>query len=289
MKIEIDLHEDWRQLVIQNLSVAGYNPDISQSVDDITFQYYNLRKREIDIAPRKVLKSDVFSCPDGLKKSLNSLESDIENGKNLNGYLSRSLKNLDYDDALLNDWGIHHFHLGDERESDGFIKRTELLLFARVIHDTVYFIDVLSHGSWAKKQMIAVLHRNWPESLEIFKVKGALKLGRTVDDASHSILRKAGISTFVELDDGVIYGILGGGYTADGGSLEARRGSDKMLTLLQDIEEHVQNNIIQLVQLALDSGVNLISPLRFRLEIEGNKVFVLEENANTRFLMYEFK
>lgn len=36
------------------------------------------------MAPRKMLKSDVFFCPDGLKRALNSLESDIENRKNLN-------------------------------------------------------------------------------------------------------------------------------------------------------------------------------------------------------------
>ena len=58
-----------------------------------------------------------------------------------------SLKNLD---GLLNEWGVHHLHLGTKSYSKNhaFIARTGPLLLALIAEDDFYAINVYLHGAW---------------------------------------------------------------------------------------------------------------------------------------------
>ncbi|MEZ5529534.1 MAG: hypothetical protein R3E57_06325 [Porticoccaceae bacterium] len=287
MKLDIDLLVDWKNILVNELKMAGYAPDQGVGVEDISFQYYYIKKREIVVSPRKVLRSDVFGCPADLMVGLSKFESEVTSGKNLNPYLSRGLRNLDYDDLLLNDWGIYHFHLGEKIESDGFVNRTGPLLFARVSDDTAYLINIFKHGGWSKKELIEIVHRNWPQSIEHYKVKGILGMASEINDDDHAQLRKSGISTFVEMSDGVIYGMLGGGYAMDGSSIEARTYSDRMLNLLVEIEEHAKNNVEEIARLVLENSSEEPSIISLNLDIDGDKIYLFEKSTNIRLLMYD--
>lgn len=287
MEIIIDLKEDWRNLIINDLISAGYQFDTSQNVEDITYQLYSTQRREITVSPRKIYKSNAFRCPTSLKKSLSIFESDLENGRNVNCYLSRNMKNLDYNDFLLNDWGIHHFHLSTEIDQDGFKKRSGLLLFAKVTHSAIYFINMLSHGNWTKKNIVNILNENWPDLINKNKLKGITSMTNKIDESIHEKLRKAGITTITELEDGTHIMEMGGGYASDGSSADARIKANNILSLLKKIENNVKEDINYFIQIALNDGVELIGPLQFKLEIEEGKIFVSEENKNVRFLMHE--
>lgn len=65
-----------------------------------------------------------------------TLKAKFANGDDVTPHLSSNILNDTYEDYLLNDWGIHHFHLG-QNISDGFAGRTGPLLFALITNSNV--------------------------------------------------------------------------------------------------------------------------------------------------------
>ena len=167
--VQSDLYLDWIEELRQELESEGHVVSSALSEFEVSCIYFNLRKRKISSRARQVFVSADFSCPPTLQNGLQLLRSKMEVGDDLTPHLSRSLKKPDYDDLMLNDWGIYHFHLGTKIEADGFIERTGPVLYARVTRDTVYFISVENHGSWTDQQLMEVIHKNWPDSLVEYK------------------------------------------------------------------------------------------------------------------------
>jgi hypothetical protein len=129
-----------------------------------------------------------------------------------------------YKDALLSDWGIHHLHLGTVLDPDGFIKRTKPVLFTRVTNDCLYMIQIMDHGPgaedvWSKQEIVEIIHRNWPDSIRQYRIKG-IELERKATDSEIKQLRGAGILTMLEMKDGTIYMPVGGGIASDRTSLQ---------------------------------------------------------------------
>ena len=72
-----------------------------------------------------------------------------------------------YNDDLLNDWGIHHLHLGTEYNKRGKIKRSKNLLFCIINSKSVYFINIQEHkANWANKELLEIVYDNWSELLD---------------------------------------------------------------------------------------------------------------------------
>jgi hypothetical protein len=86
-----------------------------------------------------------------------------------------------YEDQLLNDWGIIHFHLG-LRDAQGNVPRTGVVLFAFVRGDVVHCIGFFDHRSWSKIEVLEILQRNWPHAVEHARVKGVTGLDVTDED-----------------------------------------------------------------------------------------------------------
>ena len=79
----------------------------------------------VDTVPRKIIKADEFtSPPPELVDGFNILIDKIKEGIDITPHLSKKLTDLNYDDPLLNDWGIYHLHLGTEFDKRGFVNRT---------------------------------------------------------------------------------------------------------------------------------------------------------------------
>jgi hypothetical protein len=127
--------------------------------------YFNARRRMVSATPRNVKVASGFSCPAPHQAALTAIQALASTGGDLLPHLSRSLKKGDYDDALLNDWGIHHLHLSTNKDPDGFVSRTKELLFARSTDDAMYCIAVLPHGAWSNQAFVQALHDNWPATL----------------------------------------------------------------------------------------------------------------------------
>jgi hypothetical protein len=98
-----------------------------------------------------------------LQPGIDLVGSKIELGIDLRPHISRKIVDLHFDDDLLNEWDIHHLHLGTTLDANGFVKRTGPVLFVRFDRQNAYFINVLGHGSWTNQDMIRIIHRKWPE------------------------------------------------------------------------------------------------------------------------------
>jgi hypothetical protein len=184
---------------------------------------------------------DGFSCPPEVHQGFSALLEKIMKGSDLSPHLSTKLKRADYNDMLLNDWDIHHLHLGEIIESDGFVNRTGLVLFIRLTATCAYLIVIARHGTWSNRDMIKILHDNWPDSLEDHTIKGVVGIEKNPTSEEIDALRKANINSVIEID-GKFYFSIGGGYLASGVSMVVMHQVDRIMIRIHDFEKHVSHN-----------------------------------------------
>jgi hypothetical protein len=286
-EIKMDLYRDWISHLRKVLEQAGYTPSTNQ--EDVSMQYFNLIRRLITVVPRKVLIAKEFKSPPELELGLNYVKEKIERGKDLRPHLSRKIVDLDYDDDLLNDWDIHHLHLGTIQEIDGFVKRTGPVLFVRFDEQNAYLINVMGHGSWTKQEMIRIIHRNWPESIERFRLKVVVGLNKSVTDKDIKAFRAAHVVSLIEPEPNVIYVPPGMGLTAAGIGVEVVRVSHRYANLMKLYEDLIKENIFELTEQIKDKGVDLGKKLSFILKIQDKKVLAYEENHNVTIELGELQ
>ena len=175
MKIQNDILDDYTNYCKKKLLQAFGNYDDYQYDPIYLYQRYKCRINE----PKKRLikEASELYIPEQYKQRYQSIKSDITKGVDLKKYQSKKLKNLDYDDDMLSHWGIQHLHFGIATEHDGFVKRTDELLFIYFSIETAYVIGVFDHDSWNNPEIIELMHRNWPHLLAKLGLKtGSIKL-----------------------------------------------------------------------------------------------------------------
>ncbi len=194
---------------------------------------------------------------------------------------------------MLNDWGIHHLHLGTSLKN-GFAKRTGAVLFARFTDETAFFINVLDHSKnaslqpWFDQALVRILHKNWPESISQFRVYGVqippshsydtIKESREdkIEVAGETAIRISKGNTYVSVEDAV-YVLIGGGYTTDGTSMEAVIQTKSHVQAIKNLEKYIRSNYLQLMSLVEKKSIFPSSRFKFRLVINASNVVVVEE------------
>ena len=104
-----------------------------------------MSRRFVPAAPRKFHSPKHFTCPTDQQHGLKALRAKIERGDDINENLSRNLRYADYNDLLLWDWDIHHFHLGVVVDEQGFVTRFDALLVRAYHRDGLLCHPVLGH------------------------------------------------------------------------------------------------------------------------------------------------
>ena len=209
--IDIDLPIDLGDICRDRMVQLGYTAKGLDDPEKMVRTYLSVCRRLVSLQPRKVLKAREFSCPPNHLQGLANIESAIRSGDDLTPFLSDQIKHRDFQDKLLLHWGIHHFHLGAKMRSDGFVKRTDDLLYYRFDKDYAYFIDVLPHGYWTEQNLISILHENWPDSIKHFRLPGVK--GDSLEDEQIQALRAINSNHCIGMKDGVVYAPPGGGTT----------------------------------------------------------------------------
>lgn len=281
----IDFYSDWISKLRSNLISEGYAVDPNESSQKVSIKYFNVAKRTILAHPRKVLVSKNLTCPPPLISAYNALKTKIKKGKNLKPHQSKRILDLDYNDILLNDWGIHHFHLGSNVSGNGFVERTGDLLFARVSDKVVHFIDVLPHGSWSKQKLVATIHDEWPENIELYKVRGMMGLNWIPSDQDITQLRSKHMNSFIQTTDGTVYAPLGGGFVASGVSLDAVMASDRYMLIIREFEDYVRANESNFLSIILKNGLQYGNPAKFILYVQEDKAYAIEEHSKFAFFL----
>jgi len=237
MDIKFDFFIDWREFLIKSIKAEGYPVDENQNVDELGIIYYQIKLRKISTKPRKLYKSDVFYCPPKYLTGLSNLENTIINGFDLKPFCSTWLDDLDYQDKMLFDWNIHHFHLGNAMESNGYVTRTGPLAYAFVTEEAIHLIQIFSHGEWTNKDLLNIVDNNWPLLLEPYYIRGVVDIEYELDSIDHQKLRRKNINTINKINGKFLMG-PGMGLTSDGSSTRAVISKNIACERLQDIEKH---------------------------------------------------
>ena len=286
MTIAVDFFSDWKCYMLSYLIFHGYQVSQTEPLDAISYKFFNVRRRRIQAVPRAVHESPDIACPVDYKAGYQSLKSKFVAGDDVIPHLSKNLLNADYEDPLLNDWGIHHFHLGKSLGSSGFTDRTGLLLFAFITPSDAYFINVLPHGAWSDQDLVRILHRNWSTAISHFHLKGVLGLSLPISNQTIKEFRKVGISTCVEVEQGVVYASMGGGYSTAGTSIEATMQSGHYHQHVQNMETYVRENLDFFLKEISELNRTPANPPAFSLVINNKGFYALETGSQVAFLLH---
>lgn len=278
-KANLNFKRDYADLCIEELNAAGYSVTVTDPFD-IVIQYNNYQSRLPSLHKRNILKASTFSSSTDQDSALSDIELKFKNGETLKPYLSRKITDLGYNDPLLNDWGIYHFHLGTVIEADGFIERSGPLLFAYVNNENAYFLAVGNHNSWTDQGLIEILHRDFPESIEIFK-SDIIPVDGAYSSDDIKILRPR-VNYMLTLSDGTVYHSIGGGVMTSGVGVNVAVGAGYHLRMVTHYEDKVRENlgvIVDIVKNKLPKG-ELILDIKF-IGWQGdlNKPVILEQKS----------
>ena len=176
----MNLSSDLARLIRSQFDKHGIPYSRSLSFDRLAARYFEMMIRQIQPTPRTVHFSRETNASlgelarrghdDGAARdawgAVFRLREFLVEGMNVNGFLSRNIRRATGKasrDGLLRHFGMHHFHLGNESGPDGFVKRSDYLLFAIVAPRDVYFLDVRKHPvlggvEWASQGLLRTVH-----------------------------------------------------------------------------------------------------------------------------------
>lgn len=196
----INLQRDYKKIMIEEIKKNNLKLPKNLSDDRLIIHYISyLRKKEF-AGPHKIVKSKNFKCPPKVKKGFEKLEEIIREGGDITPYFNRIATNLSKYDDLFSDWGVMHFHLGDEFiKGEHLVKRDDPVLFAYLHQDIVYFINIYNHGHWEDYGVIQTIYDNWPEILRKFMLPEGMTVTQTITQTDLKVTRRNGILTFVTI------------------------------------------------------------------------------------------
>ncbi|MBQ3165674.1 MAG: hypothetical protein IJC02_14285 [Lachnospiraceae bacterium] len=101
--LDIDLLSDMQIMSYERMVKAVYK---NINLDKALYQYFNVQKRIIECSPRKVHKSNEFTCLELYEVAINNFEKKVKSGEALLPLLGNKLLDASYSDGMLNDWNI---------------------------------------------------------------------------------------------------------------------------------------------------------------------------------------
>ena len=271
--VEADFQNDLRIHFLAELAKLGVSAPApaDDPVRETCFAYFSVLQRLIPAGARTAWKSRELEqriLTDEQQARLATIVAEIEAGLDLRPRLSRRIMRANYSDRLLNDWGIHHLHVGPREDAYG----PELLYVLMTARDA-YLIDWKRHGDdcFGDAELMNILHRNWPDAIERFRapgvVPGSLEPAGYSPSDRQKMRRHFTLCTQVE--DGTVYVPLGGGTVACGGSALAARRVSYERQLAQNVYEAVRDNAEGLRDLIARRTGRRLDVLRFRYVVGG--------------------
>jgi hypothetical protein len=289
-----DLVQDWTIIARAHLQAIGYDGAALADPHDATAALLNVQRHRVSPRPRRVHRSRELA-----DLSNADLIRAIELGADLTPFQSRLHGPL-FNDHLLNDWGIQHFHLVPSCRG-----RTDDLLFAWVTADDFYAIEKLGHTSAGHRTfddqvLIEIVHRNWPDLLGPFCAPGVVpgSLSGPHTPEARKQLRAIGFTLSTQVCDGTVYTPPGGGVVMGGIPTGSRRRglswlvarqADRVVELLTLNQDALSTKGATFVELARAAGVTFAftSPISLRLAYREGRFFVFHEASDVAAFLME--
>ena len=112
LNLRANFRSDLLLIARQHLAVDWGEQTRQFSDDDVLIKFFDSWRRRPSIRPRSLWVADDFQCSPEHTEGWKQLQVKISNGENLSPHVSRRHARLDTLDGLLNEWGVHHLHLG---------------------------------------------------------------------------------------------------------------------------------------------------------------------------------
>lgn len=102
---------DLREIARQCLEQHWESPE-TISDQEILIHYFDSLRRCQSPRPRRIRQADNFACPQEFSEGWDMLRNRVVKGDDVSPHLSLRHASLFNLDGLLNEWNVHHFHLG---------------------------------------------------------------------------------------------------------------------------------------------------------------------------------
>ncbi len=250
---EMDFRSDLSRLIEARFDKNGIKYDRSMPLGRLAARFFEMNQRWIQPVPRRVHISDrthawlgkLMRRGRGDPAALDAwftvfrLRQRLAEGADVNAFLSDRIRCANVRDGLLWHYGMHHLHLSSETRADGFVKRSDHLLFAIVAPEDAYFVDVRRHPrkggiEWSSQELLRIVHANWPALIEANILHGVL--GTELTDEEVHELRRKNANAAMDID-GKAIAPLGRGMAGDGSSVLCTFRACGLMGVLGDHEE----------------------------------------------------
>lgn len=266
----IDLQKDYKKLMIEKIKKSDLKVPKNISDDRLIIHYISYLRKKSFAGPHRIIKSNEFSCPEGYEKGFYKLEKIIEHGGDITPYFNRIASDLSKYDDLFSDWGVLHFHLGDEFiKGEHLVKRGDPILFAYLHDDNVYFINIYKHGHWEDSGVIQTMYNNWPEMLEKYVFPKEIKIKQDISRSDLRKTRQSGTFTLItiknEVGDDICLMPPGMGLNTARTSNSDVQIYDDAMKKLRAIQLHLISEEEQIIEDMKTKGVNIKQEISFEL------------------------
>jgi hypothetical protein len=249
--------------------------------------YFRVLHRSLPVRPRTVVWSNELrrrSLPPHVASAVDDIEAEATSGKDLNRRLTRKFFKSGFNDHLLNDLNLHHFHLGPAGVGNkGQVGSTSELLFCFVSEETLYFVDVLDHEAIERADFLRIIEENWPKLLGRSVLPGLRGSSRGCPTPEErAVARKAGL-TVISSYGGRAMLPPGGGIATDGTSTAV---VDRALFFLKDVRHFydwiVENSEGLIREVESNWGI-VLNRLDLRVHFDGQTILFVDEKTQVRF------
>ena len=274
---------DLNRAIVSEFRHQGISFPDCADLDHLVSRYLEMRIRRIEPVPRKVHFSDEIhhslgnlareTNPEDREESLEAwttifyLRQLFERGDTVIPFLTDRVKDAETTDDLLWDYAMHHLHLSRKDGKDGFVKRSDWLVFIIVADQDVFFVDVRLHEDsenlqWVRQDLLDIVHSNWPELTESRLLHGVK--GSTVTDPEKRNLRRKHVNLVQEVGGRAI-APLGFGTAGDGHSILCRFLADKFVYELEEHQRILDSSSAELRATFIENGMPEDAEMDFQL------------------------
>ena len=275
---QMDFKSDVAHEIVRYFDKNSIKFDRGRSTDTsyLLERYFRARVKMIFQRPRRVhysaeLRAKLGALEERYRQPLATIEDRFKAGGDLTEFLSKLTSNVDKPDAMLNDFGIHHLHLGVKRSANaGRVERSGMLLLVWVGNDDAYLIDTRPHPrrrapndyGWSHQEYLEIIDRNWPHLLDPSELRGVS--GDSVSDSGRKELQRKNANVVTRIGSRAI-APPGGGMTSSGANLKHVMMEMKFLRLLEHVQHTIETNWAAFRRDLQRAGVHPADDARFRL------------------------
>jgi hypothetical protein len=284
-QIIVDFFSDMARILAHQLSSWGHTVDPKADLREVATLFFNLKRRRIEPRQRNVHVARELTCPAHRQAGYDLVLEKARCGSDLNPHLSRSVAtDPGFNDMLMNDWRMHHLHLGTQLGANGLIDRTAELLFAIADTDDIYFVAIGEHGDWAARRLFDAAYENWPH-LFAGRVLRGIRV-TPIPEADYRELRDAGLFVVQTLSTGEAVFPLGGGSATSRLSVEVTTQVDQLSAELRAGEEKLAHALPSIRSALAEKGIRTEEVFEFHLKYSKAKGWVaVDERKQVVFIL----